>query len=74
MDQGCSRYCAGSEDLCNTQFHVKVLAVRDVLQGIEQTVFACLEGLFEFVKMPFGLRNTPVTLQPALDLLMMGLI
>lgn len=40
---------------------------------MKKTAFACQEGLFEFLHMPFGLQNMPAALQQALDLLMAGL-
>ena len=37
---------------------------------IEKTNFSCHHGLFEFVRMPFGLCNAPATMQGALDILL----
>lgn len=34
---------------------------------IEKTAFGCREGLFEFVKMPFGLVNGPATFQRVMN-------
>ena len=34
---------------------------------IEKTAFICHHGLFEFVRMPFGLANAPACLQRIMD-------
>lgn len=36
-------------------------------EDIEKTAFGCREGLFEFLKMPFGLVNGPATLQQSMN-------
>jgi hypothetical protein len=36
-------------------------------EEIKKTAFGCREGLFEFVKMPFGLVNGPATLQRVMN-------
>jgi hypothetical protein len=36
-------------------------------EDIEKTAFGCREGLFEFVKMPFGLVNGPATFQRVMN-------
>ena len=41
-----------------------------VAEDIEKTAISCHRGLFEFVRMPFGLCNTPATMQRALDILL----
>lgn len=35
-------------------------------EDIEKTAFACREGLFEFLKIPFGVVNGPATFQRAI--------
>ena len=39
-------------------------------EDIEKTAFSCHRGLFEFVRMPFGLCNAPAIMQSALDILL----
>ena len=39
-------------------------------EDIEKTDFSCHHGLFEFVRMPFGLCNALATMQRALDILL----
>src|SRR5690606_4660379 len=41
--------------------------IRMAEDDIEKTAFACSEGLFEFVVMPFGLCNAPATFQRMMD-------
>lgn len=42
-------------------------------EDIGKTAFVCKRGLFEFVRMPFGLCNAPGTFQRAMDILLSGL-
>jgi Reverse transcriptase (RNA-dependent DNA polymerase) len=39
----------------------------------EKTTFTSHEGLFKFLRMPFGLRNTPATFQRFVDITLAGL-
>jgi hypothetical protein len=39
----------------------------------EETAFSCHRGHFQFVKVPFGLDNTPETYQRYIDVVLMGL-
>ena len=39
----------------------------------EKTAFYTTKGLFEFIRMPFGLCNTPATIQHLLDPVLSGL-
>jgi hypothetical protein len=42
-------------------------------QDKEKTAFTSHEGLFQFLRMPFGLRNAPATFQRLLDIALAGL-
>ena len=41
---------------------------------IPKTTFRCHRGLFEFVRMPFGLANSPAVFQRVIDKLLSGLV
>ena len=47
------------------------IKVRD--EDIPKTAFVTKQGLFEFIRMPFGLCNAPGTFQRAMDVLLTGL-
>jgi len=36
-------------------------------EDIPKTAFVCSQGKFEFIRMPFGLKNTPATFQRAMN-------
>jgi hypothetical protein len=39
----------------------------------EKAVFSCYKGHFQFVKMSFGLNNSPATYRRCIDIILMGL-
>ena len=43
-------------------------------QDVEKTAFHCHRGLFEFLKMPFGVANGPAVFQRTMDRVLSGLL
>ena len=54
---------------CNSGYWQIPVAMEDR----DKTTFITLMGTFRHVRMPFGLRNAPATLQRALDIILSGL-
>ena len=43
-------------------------------RSVDKTAFRCHRGLFEFLRMPFGLCNAPAVFQRTMDKMLAGLI
>jgi Reverse transcriptase (RNA-dependent DNA polymerase) len=39
----------------------------------DKTTFTCHEGTYRFIRMPFGLRNSPATFQRTVEIVLSGL-
>ena len=71
------------DDILDTLSSCKWFTTLDLLSGYwqvevdpndrEKTAFTTYDGLFEFLKMPFGLCNAPATFQRLMDLVLAGL-
>ena len=65
------------EDIFDALGGAKIFSKMDALSGyhqvcvdekdVEKSAFSCKQGLFEFLKMPFGLVNAPATFQRIMD-------
>ena len=71
------------DDILDTLASCKWFTTLDLLSGYwqvevdpndrEKTAFITHDGLFQFIKMPFGLCNAPATFQRLMDLVLAGL-
>ena len=51
---------------CNAGYWQLPVAERDR----QKTAFVCHSGLFQYIRMPFGLKNAPASFQRTLDILL----
>jgi len=67
-------------DTLDSLGHSKIFTLLDMALGYhqipikpehkEKTTFSCHQGHFQFIKLPFGLNNSPATYQRCIDVLM----